>query len=412
MTEGLSEHHHLRHGRGPWLERSLSAPDSDALPEGVVDVAIVGAGIMGSILAERLSDEAHRVALLDCRPPAHGSTAASTAQIMSAMDVPLTHLAARIGEEEAVLRWRRVFEAVRELSERIDRLGLDAAMAGCPTLYLEGNVLDAQGLMAEAQLRARNGLPSAYLDAADVAQRFGVAARAGIVSEGGYEIDPVRLTHALLRRAREHGASVTFPADVEALHPGEDAVDVETTDGRHLHARHVILASGYERARLFLPAQFSLLSTFVIATPPGTAPLWRENAMIWEAADPYLYVRTDKEGRIIAGGEDVESCDAIRRDELLPSKAGTIAAQLEALVGTRITIERSWAATFGFSPDGLPAIGRAASMDRVWLSAGFGGNGIAFAALAAELLSGVLAGRPDPDLAAFDPYRFTSSHTG
>lgn len=61
---------------------------------------------------------------------------------------------------------------------------------------------------------------------------------------------------------------------------------------------------------------------------------------------------------------------------------------------------------FGTSPDGLPAIGRAANSDRLWLASGFGGNGITFAALAAGLLAAELTGSPDPDLACFNPYRF------
>ena len=65
-----------------------------------------------------------------------------------------------------------------------------------------------------------------------------------------------------------------------------------------------------------------------------------------------------------------------------------------------------WAAVFGYSPDGLPAIGRAANSEGLWLAHGFGGNGITFAALAAELLTAELTGSPDPDLTCFDPYRF------
>jgi len=45
-------------------------------------------------------------------------------------------------------------------------------------------------------------------------------------------------------------------------------------------------------------------------------------------------------------------------------------------------------------------------MPNVWLSAGFGGNGISFAALAGEILARALGGDPDPDAACFDPYRF------
>lgn len=44
--------------------------------------------------------------------------------------------------------------------------------------------------------------------------------------------------------------------------------------------------------------------------------------------------------------------------------------------------------------------------DRLWLASGFGGNGVSFAALAAELLAADFDGRPDPLAAAFDPYRF------
>ena len=68
-----------------------------------------------------------------------------------------------------------------------------------------------------------------------------------------------------------------------------------------------------------------------------------------------------------------------------------------------------WAAVFGSSPDGLPAIGRAANSDGLWLAHGFGGNGITFAALAAELLTAELTGSPDPDLPCFDPYRFENA---
>lgn len=69
-------------------------------------------------------------------------------------------------------------------------------------------------------------------------------------------------------------------------------------------------------------------------------------------------------------------------------------------------IERQWAATFGSSPDGLPAIGEAAALSQVWLAAAFGGNGIAFASLAADMLANELDGREDPNRECFSPYRF------
>ncbi|KTR83893.1 hypothetical protein NS277_07375 [Novosphingobium barchaimii] len=382
-------------------------PASDAFPSAHVDVAILGCGIVGAIIADRLSDGGRRIAMFDRRPPGCGSTAASTAQVMWAMDVPMTHLARTIGEDEAARRWRRVYKAVRTLGERVDELGLENGCHECPTLYLAGNVLDEYGLSEEAPMRRRHGLPSDFLEAEDVARRFGIAPRAAIVSQGGFDIDPVRIFHAMLGRARAAGASLTWPVDVVGLHPAEDGIVLEAADGRRCHARDVILATGYERATFFLPPAFRLHATFAIATPPGTAPLWREGAMIWEAADPYLYLRTDRLGRIIAGGEDIDRADGPGRDALIGTKTGTIAAKLEALLESGpITFERRWTATFGSSPDGLPAIGQVALMPHVWLAATVGGNGIAFAGLAAEILENELGGREDPDHDCFSPYRF------
>ena len=49
--------------------------------------------------------------------------------------------------------------------------------------------------------------------------------------------------------------------------------------------------------------------------------------MIWEASDPYLYLRTTPDGRILCGGEDEEFSDEAARDALLPRKTATLQAQ-------------------------------------------------------------------------------------
>lgn len=323
----LTECRDLRTGDVPWQETDWPSRPSDPFPAEPVDVAIVGSGIVGALIAQRLADSGRRIALFDRRPPGCGSTAASTAEIMWAMDVPMSHLATEIGEAEAARRWTRVLTAVRDLGKRIDALGLNGGRVARPTLYLTGSVLDEAGLVREADIHRRNGLPSVFLRAEEVAERFDIAARAAIASQGGFEIEPVRLCHALLDRARREGANLHWPVDVTGLHPDDSGIVVEMADGRSCRAENVILATGYERASLFLSPAFGLHSTFAIATPPGGAPLWRERAMIWEASDPYLYVRTDRIGRIIAGGEDIESpmrpcetrCWARKRVPLPPS---------------------------------------------------------------------------------------------
>nr|WP_310524517.1 FAD-binding oxidoreductase [Polymorphobacter sp.] len=406
----LTESRDLRGGRSCWLADDSNTVTSDALPLGRVDIAIVGAGVMGAMLAERLTSEGRSVVLLDRRPPAHGSTAASTALVMWGADVPLSHLANSIGADEAARRWRRVYVAVRNLAERIDRAGIECGRIERPELYLAGTLLDEDALRAEGDARRLAGLPSSYLDATAVATRFDITPRAALLSGGSYEVDPVKLTLGLLQRARQHGATACFPVDVVGIEAGDNGITLRTADGRSVAADQVILATGYERSTWFLPPAFTIGSSYAIATRTGQASLWRENAMIWEASTPYLYTRATADGRVIAGGEDEDFADAQQRDALIGSKSGTISAKLASMIDVdAIEVDCAWAAAFGSSPDGLPAIGRAANHERLWLASGFGGNGVTFAALGTELIAAELAGQADPDASCFSPYRFNAT---
>ncbi len=72
----------LRGGRPCWRPTDADAGASDESADGVFDVAIVGAGIMGAMLAERLTRDGLSLAILDRRAPSLGATSASTALVM------------------------------------------------------------------------------------------------------------------------------------------------------------------------------------------------------------------------------------------------------------------------------------------------------------------------------------------
>ena len=189
----------------------------------------------------------------------------------------------------------------------------------------------------------------------------------------------------------------------------EASGDVRLTlaDGGAITARNAILATGYEAPRQFLPLVFKLGSSFVIATQPDTPPRWREKALIWEASDPYLYARATADGRLIVGGADEDFADPVKRDAMLDLKQRFLETHGAGLVGgPDLVADCAWSATFGESPDGLPAIGRVCGFQNLWLTSGFGGNGVTFASLAAALVCAELSGSPDPDLECFSPHRF------
>src|SRR3546814_17837414 len=101
---------------------------------------------------------------------------------------------------------------------------------------------------------------------------------------------------------------------------------------------------------------------------------------------------------LICGGEDEESADAGERDAKLPGKIRTLSRKLAALLpGIDATPVHGWAGSFGDSPVGTPTIGRIPRMPNCYAAMGYGGNGITFSMMGAQVLRGVLWGYGDPD---------------
>ena len=175
-----------------------------------------------------------------------------------------------------------------------------------------------------------------------------------------------------------------------------------TDTGHEVRAKHAVFATGYELVDLVRPSGYKVISTWAMATEPQPDRLWPSRCLIWEAADPYLYLRTTRDGRIIVGGEDEEFADAEKRDALIEKKIAAIGAKLGRLLpGVDTRPAFAWAGSFGESSTGLPAIGRIPGAERCFAVLGFGGNGITFSAVAAQLIQRDLAGLPDRDADLF-----------
>jgi glycine/D-amino acid oxidase-like deaminating enzyme len=131
--------------------------------------------------------------------------------------------------------------------------------------------------------------------------------------------------------------------------------------------------------------------------------------MIWEAADPYLYLRTTTDGRIICGGEDEAFSDEAARDALLLRKTATLRRKLGKLIrGADTKVEFAWTGSFGASDTGLPTIGQIPRMPNCWVALGYGGNGTTYSRIAGDVISSALMGRTDADA---DLYAFPPSTT-
>ena len=401
---GLTRKRDLRTGEPVWSAHRHAIPPESRLRRSTrADVVVVGAGITGSLVAQRLCELGLRPLILERRRGAMlGSTAASTALLQFELDTPLVHLARKIGKRAAGRAWLCSHSAVNELRTQAHRLGIEARLQTRPSLYLAGNLLDAAGLRREALARQKLGLPSELLDRRTLRHHFDIDRPAAILSHGNAEADPVALASGFLRHAIRAGAKLHAPHEVTDLHASGRYTTLATADGLEIRARHVVLCTGYELPKIVPAAQHQIFSTWAMATAPQPEKVWPQRALIWEASEPYLYARTTSEGRVICGGEDEEFADAAQRDSLIPIKTARLQKKLGKLfpqLDTRASF--AWTGSFGASTSGTPSFGRIPGYPCCYAVLGYGGNGITFSMLAASMIARAVRGRPDADAGLF-----------
>jgi glycine/D-amino acid oxidase-like deaminating enzyme len=365
------------------------------------DALIVGGGITGSLVAERLTRQGLDVVIIDRELPGRGSTAASTSMLLWEIDRSLNELTQLYGFERASRAYTASLHAVAALKSLVLQLGLRCDMRNKDSLYLAAGSTSKE-LIEEHQLRRRAGLPGDFLDHAMLLDVFGISRAGAIVSPGAADADPMQLARGLLGIAVARGARV-FEAEAAEFDAAARAVGVRLKNGREIEARSVVLATGYVMPDIVDATVHSVSSSWAIATSPQPQNIWKGAALIWEDSKDYLYARSTVAGRIIIGGEDSdEVIEPDARDALIPEKSRLLTQKLKALwPAANADIEFRWSGTFDTTTDGLPLIGPVPGAKGIYAAYGYGGNGITFSFLAAQLIGDLIAGASSPLLRDF-----------
>jgi glycine/D-amino acid oxidase-like deaminating enzyme len=402
---GLTHKRDLRTGSAVWKAYRHAHIPMAALKHATrAEVVVIGAGITGALISQALTEVGIRPLILDRRDGALlGSTAASTALLQFELDTPLIKLGTVLGRSAAAQVWKCSHAAVNDLRTQANRLGIAAHLKTRPSLYLAGNVLDAAGLRREARARQQLGLPSELLERKMLRRHFDIDRSAAILSHGNVEADPIALATGFLQRALRRGARFYGPHEVTDLHSTRRGVTVFTRGGPEVHARHVVMCTGYEFPRIVPTHGNRIMSTWAIATRPQIHGVWPERALIWEASTPYLYLRSTFDNRVICGGEDEEFSEAHQRDARIANKVSRLEQKLSRLfpkVDAHAT--NAWTGCFGTSATGSPTIGEIPGYPHCYAALGYGGNGITFSMLAASLLTAAIRGKRDPNAHLFE----------
>jgi glycine/D-amino acid oxidase-like deaminating enzyme len=395
----------LRTGKPVWLFHEPQNPRFPSLRKNLrCDVAIVGAGITGALVAHQLLKAGLKVVVLDKRAVGRGSTAASTGLLLYQTDTSLGDLTRLHSAATAQRVYRVGRDAIRELGEIVASLPTSCGYRRRHSLYVAKKKTDCRFLRKEAGRSRRSGFPTTFLPRPALRRRFQLDRPGGNDAPGSAEINALQLTRAIFQQLhKKAGLRIFQHSTVSSIRENASNVEVRLANRSRIRASHVIDAAGYEAGRFVKSRLIRLHSTYVIASapfPPGE--LWPGEAVVWETARPYFYLRTTADHRIIFGGRDEPTANPRRRDAKLRSKTRQLENDFAQLFpDLAFRAEFAWTGTFAETVDGLPCIGPKEAGSRIYHALGYGGNGITFSQIAAKILCDFCTGKKNRDAPLF-----------
>ncbi len=395
----------LRTPESYWLLKSGLLNVYPSLQEDLkVDFAIMGGGITGALVAYYLSQAGLNVAVFDRRHIGMGSTCASTGLLQYEIDKPLFELAEMVGEKQAARSYQLCLESIGKLGTLCGKLKLDAEFEYKKSFYHASRKQDVPDqIEKEYKIRCKHGIEVELLAESDIARLFPFRAPAALLSSTGGQVNAYRLAHDLLQASIRNGAQVFDQTEITSIEQRSRGVMLRTEHGSNIQAKKLVIANGYESFNYVPFNVIRLHSTYVIVSEPlPQKKIWHENCLIWETATPYLYLRTTQDQRVVMGGKDETFYSPNKRDKLLTRKTRELVEAFDRkFPEIPLRVDFSWAGTFAETADGLPYIGSIKQFPHTYFALGFGGNGITFSQIAAEIIRDFATGKKNKDAGIF-----------
>lgn len=367
------------------------------------DVVIMGGGISGALAAHYMIQKNIPCVIVDARSIGLGSSCASTSLLQYEIDIPLYRLTELIGKEAATRSYWLCKEAIDKLIELAAEIGF-ADIQKKKSLYYAAAKKDVAGLKKEFAARKKQGFKVQYLEDAAVFEKAGIYAPAAILSADAAQTDAYMFTHSLLQHNIKKGLQVYDRTTIRTITHTSKGVALLAENGCRIKAGKLIYATGYEVVKYIDKPIVKLQSTYatISETLSLERPYWNDDMLIWNTADPYLYMRTTPDNRIIVGGRDEDFYSPPKRDVLIAAKTKKLTNDFRKVFPhINLLPEFSWTGTFGSTKDGLPFIGSYKKLPNSYFALGFGGNGITFSLIAAEIIADLITKKKNTDASIF-----------
>ena len=363
------------------------------------DVVVMGGGISGALMSYHLTNAGINHIVVDGRTIGLGSTCASTSLLQYEIDTPLSQLHHKVGLYDAVRAYRLCDESI-DVMEGIAAKIKFKEFEKLDSLYFAAAKKDEKFIEEEFAIRKKHGFKVSLLNEEQILNKFDLQAPAAILSEHGAQTNAYSFAHELHQYSIKKGIQIFDRTLISTIEHKKDGVKLTTENNNIIQTKKLVYATGYESVKYIDKKIVELNSTYAVCSEQGNADdaPFKHKVMLWNTDDPYVYLRATNDNRILIGGRDERFFNPKKRDDLLPSKTIELVKDFKKLYAdVEFNPEFSWCGTFGSTKDGLPFIGEYRGMANSYFALGFGGNGITFSLIAAEIIRDLILGKKNND---------------
>ena len=366
-----------------------------------VDVCVVGGGITGLTTALMLHDAGVRVALLEGRELASGTTGSTTAKVTSLHGLTYSELLKTVGEDRARLYGEANEAAIGMIRSSIDRFGIECQSADRPsyTYTTEAKTLDK--VQEEAAVAARLGLPASFVEETELP--FPV--RGAVRFDHQLQFHPRDYCLGLGEALRTAGVPVferTWVSDVTE----EGTRAVVHAEGGTVTADEAVIATllPFVDAGGYFAKSHPVRSYAMVARVGGPVP----QGMYLGSDTPSRTIRSvvldDGEEGLLLGGRSHK----VGQGQPMQENYDELERWARATFDVRAIVDR-WSAHDYVTVDQVPYVGRSARRQRTWVATGFKKWGLSNGTAAAAVIAGGLTGSPSPWAELYDATRINPS---
>jgi len=374
----------------------------------VVDVAVVGAGVIGLSVAWRTAQEGLTVAICDPEP-ARGASWAAAGMLAPTTEVRWGEGTLRALSQASATKWPGYAAALE------DESGLPVGLRKDGTLSVALDADDYRALEESFTVQRELGCDVELLTGRDCRRlepSLNPRVAGGVLSAGDHQVDNRALLRALTQAVARRGVELLRSAVREIRRTADERVaGVVLDDGTELTAGKVVVAAGWRSGHVgglahgdvaaVRPVKGQILR---LRSDPSVPVIGRAIRALAQGRSVYLVPR--------ASGEVVVGATVEERGADTTVTAGAVYDLLRAAVAVvpevgELELSEAMAGLRPGSPDNGPVLG-AASTRGLFVATGHYRNGILLAPLTADVLVDALSGRAiGGPAAAFSLQRFS-----